>query len=271
MSQFLRDIKISNVNVTEQMLQAINEFLAGKMSSTNKAIDAQGISEQEKSEQRLDLFYVIRFDNRGYRLYDPQEAFRFYQQASEVERVIFTLDSIQSERTNRMYGTFCELRFDANDPNNCIIQVSSDDGDAVDSMYNGLLEIISKSKSLSGWARTAWTQLLVQILGVASGFVLSLIAAIKISPYLKIDNNFVLSFIFAFLIFSNAWGFINQQILSLINYSFPNIRFSREGKSSFNWLTQAVVGGLFVALFLFFFGQIMGWVGSILGAFIVGR
>lgn len=271
MSQFLRDIKISNVNVTEHTLRAINDFLSEKQRSVNQLVNAAAISEQEKSDQRLVLFYVIRFDNRGYRLYDPQEAFRFYQQASHVERVIFTLDSSQSERTNRMYGTFCELRLDVNDPNNCNIQVSSDDGDAVDSMYNGLLEIIGKSRNFSGWARTTWTQLLVQIFGVASGFVLSLVAAIKTAPYLKIDNAFVLSFIFAFLIFSNAWGFLNQQILRLINYSFPNIRFSREGKSSLGWLTQAVVGGLLVALFLFLFGQLMGWVGSILGGFIAAE
>ncbi|MCK0153462.1 hypothetical protein MWU49_07100 [Alcanivorax sp. S6407] len=268
MSQFLRDIKIANINVTEQTLESINHFLIDRLVTANSAIDAKSISEKEKADQRLALFYVIRFDNRGYRLYDAQEAFRFYQQAAKVERVIFTLDSAQSERTNRMYGTYCEVRFDANDPNNCNIQVSSDDGDAVDAIYNGILEIVGKSKSLSGFARTTWTQFLVQILGVAGGFILSLITAIKASPHLKFENSFVLTFLFAFLIFSNSWGFINQQILRLINYSFPNIRFSREGKGSFTWLFQALVGGILVALFLLIFSELMDWVGNILGGFI---
>jgi hypothetical protein len=265
MARFLRDIRISNVTVSEELLKAVHDLLIGRWRATNAAIEAKNATDQEKSDERLLLSYVVRFDNRGYRLHDPDEALRCYKQAAEVERVIFTLDSALSERSNRLYGMFFELRLDAKDPNNCFIQASADDSDIVDSVYNGLLEIVTKNKNTNGWIRNTWSQLLVQVFGVAAGFILSLIAGLKIAPYLKIDNAFVLTFLFAFLIFSNTWGFVNQQILRLVNYSFPNIRFVRTGKDSTHWLIQTLVGGVLVALFLLIFSELMAWVGSVLG------
>lgn len=265
MARFLRDIRISNVTASEEFLKAVHDLLIGRCLAKNAAIEAKNTTDQEKSDEKLFLSYVVRFDNRGYRLHDPDEALRCYKRAAEVERVIFTLDSALSERSNRLYGMFFELRLDAKDPNNCFIQASADDSDIVDSVYNGLLEIVTKNKNTNGWIRNAWSQLLVQIFGVAAGFILSLIAGLKIAPYLKVDNAFVLTFLFAFLIFSNTWGFINQQILRLVSYSFPNIRFVRTGKGSTHWLIQTLVGGVLLALFLLIFGELMAWVGSVLG------
>ena len=223
MAKFLRDIRVSNITISENILKLIHELLLKRRVAANAAIDnQQELTAEQKADEKLEFFYVIRFDNRGYRLQDANEALRYFQQATEIERIIITLDSAMSERTGREYGTYFELRMDAKDANNCIIQASSDDSDAVDSIYNALLEIIQKGKNHNGWVRNTWTELVVQVLGVGLGFSLSLITAIKVAPNLKIDNAFVITFIFAFLIFSNAWGFINQQILRLLSYSFPN-------------------------------------------------
>lgn len=268
MANFLRDIKITNITVTEQLLASINEFLEERCLSVNNSIDQSGLPPEQKTDQRLALSYIIRFDNRGYKLFDPDEAMRYYQQASVVERVLITLNSLLSERTNRQYGTFFEIRLDAGDSNACYIQASADDRDSVDAVYNGLVEILLKHKNKNGWVRNAWTQLLVQVLGVAVGFVLSLLSAIEVSPYLKVENAFIITFIFAFLIFSNTWGYLNQQILWLLNYAFPNIRFVRQKKDSIHWLIQAVVGGILVAAFLYAFSNIMSWVGNVMGAYI---
>jgi hypothetical protein len=266
--RFLRDIRVSNVTISENVLQLVHELLVDRCMAVNAAIDQRDLTDAEKADEKLGLSYVIRLDNRGYRLQDANEALRYFQQASEVERIIFTLDSAKSERTGRNYGAYFELRLDAKDVNNCSIQASSDNGDVVDSVYNGLIEIIQKGKNNNGWVRNTWTQLVVQVLGVGIGFVLSLIAAIKTAPNLNVENALVLTFIFAFLIFSNAWGFINQQILRLLNYSFPNIRFERQGKAGIHWLVQTLVGGLLIAFFLFIFGQTMGWLGGVLGAYV---
>lgn len=268
MANFLRDIRITNLTVTEQLLASINDFLEERCLSVNKLIDQSELPSEQKTDQRLALSYIIRFDNRGYKLFDPDEAMRYYQQASVVERLLITSSSFLSERTSRQYGTYFEVRLDAGDPNACYIQVSADDRDSVDAVYNGLTEILLKHKNKNGWVRNTWTQLLVQVIGVAVGFVLSLLSAIEISPYLKVENAFFITFIFSFLIFSNTWGYLNQQILWLLNYAFPNVRFVRQKRNTTHWLIQAVVGGVLVAAFLFAFNQIMNWVGNIMGAFI---
>lgn len=264
MAKFLRDEYLKNITITEQMLDLIDEFLTERETITNEELEKS----KAQDNQYLILNYIIRFDNRGYKLNDFSDVKKYYAQATNVERIIITLDSTESVNTNRLYGTHYEIRLDSKDPNNTYIQVSSDDGDAVDSVFCGLMEIVKKCNNHNGKIRNTWSQLLVQIFGVATGFVMSLIAGLKIAPYVKVENSFVITFLFAFLIFSNAWGFINQQLLRYIDYSFPNVKFSRQGKSSLHWLSQALVGGIVVAFTLLIISNAFDWVGKILGEYI---
>jgi hypothetical protein len=265
LAKYLRDEHLKNVTINENTLTLIDEFLTERENSINDELESSGATQ----DQLLILNYTIRFDNRGYKLDDFSEVKKYYSQAGNVERVIFTLDSELSEKTGRLYGTYFELRLDAKDQNNTFIQVTSDDRDAVDAVFNGLLEIIQKCKNKNNLVRNTWSLLLVQVLGVGLGFILSLIAALKISPYITVENSFVITFIFAFLIFSNTWNFIHQQILRILEYSFPNVRFNRTGKLGVHWLAQGLVAGLVVAFTLLIFGSVSGWIGSILGEYIV--
>ncbi|NGY04732.1 hypothetical protein [Solimonas terrae] len=270
MAQYLRDSKILNVTITESLLEQIDHLLKQRAIDTNLALDGTGMSEAEKQEHRLSLSYIVRFDDRGYRLNDANEALRHYQRASDIERVIFTLDSARSENTNHKHGTYFEVRLDSKNADNCYVQASSEDSDVVDAVFNGLIDILKKAANRNGIARNTWTQLLVQIVGVALGFIMSLVAAIKIAPQIEIENAFVITFIFAFLIFSNAWGFIHAQAQRLLAYSFPNVRFARSGKESWHWLVQTLIGGLLVALFIFIFTKFTGWLGSVLSSYVAG-
>lgn len=264
MAKFLRDEFIKNVTVTEETLCLVNDFLSEREATINAELDRN----QAEQRERLLLTYIIRFDGRGYKLNDFDDVKKYYAQAIRVERMIFILDSALSEKSGRQYGTHFELRLDNKDQNNTYIQVASDDGDAVDTSFCGLKEIIGNYRNNNWIVRNTWSQLLVQIFGVALGFVLSLIAALKISPHLSIENSFVITFIFAFLIYSNAWGFINQQILLFLDYSFPNVSFSRKGKTALHWLAQALVGGVIVALTLLVISKAFELVGKILGEYI---
>jgi len=264
LAKFLRDGYLENFTVTEQTLEQINDFLTERETATNQKLQ----QEEAEDDQLLLLNYIIRFDSRGYKPNEFSDLKKYYAQANNVERIIFTLDSNQSVNTNRLYGTHFEIRIDAKDPKNTFIQVSSDDGDAVDSVFSGLMEIINKGKNKNWLVRNTWSQLIVQILGVAVGFVISLIAGLQAAPHINIENSFVITFLFAFLIFSNAWGFINQQILRFLEYTFPNVQFSRQGKSSLHWLSQAFVGGIVVAATLLMLGKVFNWVGEILGKYI---
>ncbi|EHK4786516.1 hypothetical protein [Vibrio parahaemolyticus] len=264
MGTFLRDQHIKNVSVNEGLLQQINDFLSDRERSTNEVLEEKGAVQ----EDFLLLNYVIRFDNRGYKLSDFSDVKKYYLQASKVERIVYTLDSNRAVFSNKQQGTSIELRFDSNDPNNTYLQISSDDGDLVDSVFCGLLEVIKKYQNHNGKIRNAWTQLLIQILGVGLGFVASLLIALKVYPFVKIENAFVITFLFTFLIFSNAWGYINQQLLNLVNRLFPNIRFIRAGRYRWTWVWQSLVGGLIVAFALLIINGILDWVINILRAYV---
>ncbi|EOX4457808.1 hypothetical protein ACJ5M8_002867 [Vibrio antiquarius] len=264
MGTFLRDQHIKNVSVNEELLQQIDDFLSDRRRSTNEVLEEKGAVQ----EDFLLLNYVIRFDNRGYKLSDFSDVKKYYSQASKVERIVYTLDSNRAVFSNKQQGTSIELRFDSNDPNNTYLQISSDDGDLVDSVFCGLLEVIKKYQNHNGKIRNAWTQLLIQILGVGLGFVASLLITLKVYPFVKIENAFVITFLFTFLIFSNAWGYINQQLLNLVNRLFPNIRFIRAGRYRWTWVWQSLVGGLIVAFALLIINGILDWVINILRAYV---
>lgn len=262
MAKFLRDGFLKNITITEDVLKLIHNFLSEKEEENNKTL-----GEKEKGHELL-MSYVIRFDNKGYALNDFTEVMKYYEQASSVERVNFTLDSTLSESTNNKYGVRFEVRLDAKNPTNCVIQVTSDDRNTVDGVFHGLMEIMIKSKNRHGLVRNAWTNLLIQVGGVVTGFLISLIAGVKISPYLSIDSAFIICFVFTFLIFSNTWGFVYQQILILLDYLFPNIQFSRKGKHAWHWLFQAIIGGVIVASTLYLMGFAFDWVGQVLEQYI---
>ncbi|EGQ8508715.1 TPA: hypothetical protein NKO90_004469 [Vibrio parahaemolyticus] len=264
MGTFLRDQHIKNVSVNEELLQQIDDFLSDRERSTNEVLEEKGAVQ----EDFLLLNYVIRFDNRGYKLSNFSDVKKYYSQASKVERIVYTLDSNRAVFSNKQQGTSIELRFDSNDPNNTYLQISSDDGDLVDSVFCGLLEIVKKYQNHNGKIRNAWTQLLIQILGVGLGFVASLLITLKVYPFVKIENAFVITFLFTFLIFSNAWGYINQQLLNLVNRLFPNIRFIRAGRYRWTWVWQSLVGGLIVAFALLIINGILDWVINILRAYV---
>ncbi|EGQ9234497.1 hypothetical protein SN12_23310 [Vibrio alginolyticus] len=264
MGTFLRDQHIKNVSVNEELLQQIDDFLSDRERSTNEVLEEKGAVQ----EDFLLLNYVIRFDNRGYKLSKFSDVKKYYSQASKVERIVYTLESNRAVFSNKQQGTSIELRFDSNDPNNTYLQISSDDGDLVDSVFCGLLEIVKKYQNHNGKIRNAWTQLLIQILGVGLGFVASLLITLKVYPFVKIENAFVITFLFTFLIFSNAWGYINQQLLNLVNRLFPNIRFIRAGRYRWTWVWQSLVGGLIVAFALLIINGILDWVINILRAYV---
>lgn len=260
MAKFLRDQYISNVTVSEELLQQIDDYLIEKQTTINTYHEKSNGS----SDELILINYVIRFDNRGYKLTEFQDIKRIYSHAMKVERVIFTLESTFATQSNRQTGSWLELRFDANDQNSTYLQISSDESELVDSIFCGLIEIINKHKNLNGKIRNVFTELLIQLLGVGLGFVASLVLSLKIHPFVKIENSLIITFLFMFLVFSNTWGYINQQMLRFINILFPNIKFIRTGKSRWNWLWQALVGGLIVAFSLLVLNSILDWVITIM-------
>ena len=196
MAHFLRDQHVTNRSVNEDNLRQISAVFQSREGVINA-----DVPENDDTGKRAFLTYIIRFDNKGYRVFSLEDLLRYFHQAKDVERVIFTVETEESSRSGRQLPTFLELRLDERDPNSCSLTVTSNDGDWVDSSFSAVQDVLVECKNKNGWVRTAWTQFGVQIIGVTLGFVLSLWAAVTISPKLAVENSFVISFLFVLLIF----------------------------------------------------------------------
>ncbi len=214
------------------------------------------------------LTFTIRFDEKGYRVFDVEQLLHHFEQATRVERVIFELNSGVSIRTNRISGSYADLRLDGDDRVTCFLTVTSDDERWMQSSFAGISEILARMRGRSGLIRNAWVELLIQLVGVSLGFVFSVWAAVRIAPSLRIENAFLISFILALLVYSNFWTFVNQRLRSLVFGAFPSIRFYRPERDRLHWLYQAVIGGVVAAAALFLLNLAFSYVGMVLGGLI---
>jgi hypothetical protein len=286
MGQFLRDQKLQNLNIDEAALDSLNAVFVARVTAKNAqllppqvqqaapqaaaATQPGGPGAPPNPAQVLQKVafpsYVIRFDDKGYRFMNFADVKQHYIDANEVERVIFMVDSGEHRQTSGFYGTQLELRLDARDGNACYLTVTADDKQWVDATFTALMDVLAKQRNASGWMRTPWTGALVQLFGVFVGLLFSVWAALIIAPNLSIDNAFAVSFIFALLIYSNVWGYLNAQILRLLDLAFPNLRFKRKEKEGYRWLIRGVVVGLLVAFGLYILKQFLSLVGYLLSS-----
>ena len=263
MSKYLRDVNLKNYTVNESTLSTINDFLVDKQTQFNNAVLVEpNISDADVTENTLLLSYIIRFDGKGYKLTEFAELKSFFFSAEKIERVIFILDSNKSERTNRMYGTHFEIRFDTLDINNCWVQVAAENNNVVDLGFFGITEILSKYSNNSGFVQNAWAAFAVQILGVLAGFAFSVLLAFEFAPSLKIDNSFAISLFFFFILFSNIWGVVNVRILSFLSALFPNIKFSNSKTNDYSWLVRGLIITLVSVPILWAVGLAFSWATS---------
>jgi hypothetical protein len=250
MAHYLRDQQIANVSVTEENLIQLSALFSERLGTLNAST-----TEADIPDKRAFLTYIIRFDNKGYRVFSIDDLLKYFRLAKVVERILLTVETAESLRSNRAIGTVLELRLDEKDPNSSFLTVTSDDKDWVDASFAAVEEGLAKYKNRNHWVRSAWTAFGVQLVGVTLGFLLSLWAATKISPKLTIENAFVFAFLFFLIIFSNTWTYLNHLLLRLLNTAFPNIKFLRRDKERLHWLLQAVVGGIVGAAVLYAIGQ----------------
>ena len=257
MARFLRDVRLSNISMNEDSIKQLAEVFSLRADPLLQAAETNN-----DEDKKPFLTFILRFDDKGYRFFSLEELLQQFRRAKNIERLIITIETTASLKTGRAIGDHLELRLDKIDENNNLLSVSSDDSDWVDSSYSAIQEVLSKCKTHHGWARSAWSALSIQLLGVAGGFGLSLWAASNISKYLTIENAFIITFLFALLIFSNTWGYINNIVLRYVYLIFPNIQFYRPDKDRTNWFMQAVIGGVAATLAAYLIGGLITYIGE---------
>lgn len=259
MAKFLRDKKISNITMDENNLVELFTLL-------EKRVDALQVLPHDENEEFY-VYAVIRFDSKGYRVHSTKELLHYFRSSQSIERIILFLQDTRAVNTNNVVGSYIELRLDGTDPNSCILQVSSDYSEWMDSSFSTLEEALNKAKNRHGWSRSQWFGLLVQLSGVFAGFVISIWAAVVITPSIPVENAFVIVFLFVLLLFSNTWDYLKILISNTIDNCFPNIEFIRPEKEKYRWLIQTVVGGIVVAIILYILSSIFRFVGDELSKF----
>jgi hypothetical protein len=259
MARYLRDVRLSNISIKEDSIVQIAEVFEARALALQQSADAQ-----EDTDGMPFLTFILRFDDKGCRFFTIEELLHNFHRAKNVERIIFTIETVTSFKTNRTVGDHLELRFDKYDENNNILSVTSDDSDWVDSSFSAVQEILNRCKTNYGWARSTWSALGIQILGVVGGFGLSLWAAARIAKQLSIENAFLITFLFTLLIFSNIWSYISNVVLKYVHQVFPNVQFYRPDKDRVNWFMQAVIGGVAATLAWYILNNVVTYIGEFL-------
>ncbi len=249
MAHFLRDQRITNLTITEEVIEQISTLFIILTNKFNSALE-------DITDKKAILSYIIRFDNKGYRVYTLDELRQYFRQAKEIEHILFTIETNESISSGRKFGAVMELGLNQKSNNGCFLFVTSDDKDWVDASFSAVQDILIKSTNKNGWARTAWVEFMIQIVGVAFSFYISLLAATKFSSKFSIANSFILCFFFVLFILSNAWSYLNKFILAFIYKYFPNLNFYRPDKDKVNWLVQTVFGGVICVIVIWFLGKI---------------
>lgn len=263
MAEFLRDEFINDVSITEDSIVQLSEALAVRATALLEIAEKSG-----EVKKKPFLTFILRFDNKGYKIFSTNDLLHHFRRAEKIERLIITLETGESLASNRMLGDYLELKLDKGNNESSLIQISSDRQDWVDASFSSIKEVLDKCKNRNSWARSSWATLIVQLLGVISGFGFSLWVASKLSEQLKIESAFIISFLFVLLLFSNIWGYVNQALLNFIHGVYPSINFYRVDKDRKNWLLQAVIGGIAATFTAYLLGGLLSYIGEFINDFV---
>jgi hypothetical protein len=263
MAKYLRDEQLFNLTLDEEKLSELAEVCAQRGLRMPEYRPVEG-----DQPATVLLFYTIRFDQKGYRVFNSDELAHYFNTANEVERIIFDLRSATHISSNGNVGSYANLRLDNNEKATSFLTVDSDDEEWVNGTFNAIKDVLNKCKNRHKLFRNPLVDILLQVFGLIAGFALSLWGASLISPNLAIENAFLISFLLVLIIFSNLWGQIQQTLQVLLYRIFPNIEFLRPKKDRLHWLMQTLVGGIVVAFALYLLGIAFSYMGDLLSVFI---
>jgi len=234
MGDFLRDITIEYLTLSEKELTDINDELGDILRRANKV--------SPPANEVVSLNYVLRYDGMGIVRTDFDEIKRCFNRAGKVERVVFQL-TCQKNNVNK--GKNIRINLDSTNPNNCILLVSDDDEAWVDSSFGRLEKLLRKYGNRNSLAHSKLIELLIQLVGVLFGLSLCLIGANLLAPGLSIRYSFFVLFVAFFLVFSNLWTYVVTLIGRARGELWPVISFKRK---PLGLLGQTVIGFLITAL-----------------------
>lgn len=239
---YLRDRTYVGVTVDERLIRELFALI-----SAQAAVAPQALVTPPNAAEGIE-YVVIRFDNCGFRVWSVQELLDHYHSADRVERLAFVVESKEAVATQRVRGSYAELRLDAQEGNISHLVVASDDLLWVNNTYNAIFVALQRARNRNPIVRWPIVGHVLQLAGLVLGFLVSLWAAGRMAPSLAIENAFIYCFIFAFVFTSILWSAISSLMMSWLRQIFPQVRFVTTKSHRSKWIVQALLGALIVAI-----------------------
>lgn len=233
MVAYLRDTSIPYLTIRSDDLDNLNKDLATIM------------DEAILTDDSIHIEYTIRYDGMGIIRKNYSEIKQCFDIAKKIDRIILNLKNKESYLSK---GKEIEIRLDSSNYSNCYLKVADDDEAWVEKNFKLLSLRLNKFKNKNSIVHSDFTTLAIQLLGVLSGLILSLIFAKLLTPFIKIQHSFFILFIGIYLVFSNLWTYILFNINRIRIKFWPFISFNKKPLGIF-W--QTVIGLIISSVVMF--------------------
>lgn len=261
MGRYLRDQMICNIELDLEAIDSICEIVRDRAEEWNSSL-----TNEQRDGKEISVCYLIRFDGKGFIVFELEELKKYYEQATNVERIVINAYNVVLQRQS---PAFLELSLDARNDAACSITASSDDRDWMEASFSNLNEALQKYRTNNGLVRTGWTPFVVQIFGVFIGFLCAIWAASEVYKFIKFESPFAVALLFFILLFSNVWTYVYPRLLSFIFYVFPNVAFIQRKRASVHWFYQTIIGTSVFAIVVFCLTKIWSAVSKYVAGFVV--
>ncbi|WP_152681919.1 hypothetical protein [Chromobacterium subtsugae] len=232
MAFYLQDQAIQFITIDEDAISQIQGVFQRRLD----------ILSRELTNEKIHLTYIIRFDGKGYKLFDPIELKQYFREARSIERIVFTIESQLALDSARKVGTYLELYLNSNNANNSgLIASSHDHTEWAENSFNGASILLRKFRNLNYIIHNPLSGLVIRLASLFILFAISILLTAKIPLNPHLENGKLFSFLLIFLTFSNIYTYINKQGHWLISQQFPIIKFLNNKQKTIHWLAQAAI------------------------------
>lgn len=232
MAIYLADPQITTQTITSEAIKELCKVFERFGKDMPEYIDAK-----EGETSNVTLIYTIRFDRKGYQVATKEKLLEHFDSAAKVERVIFSIASGESIRTNNTIGSYMNLQLDINENVDHFLIASSDKESWMNGAIAAVSEVLDKHPNKLSIVRHPALTVFTNITGLIALFAISIKGAELVDANVTKDYAFPVSFLLLLLICSTFWVPTVIKLRAL----FPKIRFSRPGKDKVHWLVQGLI------------------------------
>ena len=255
MSDYLRDISLKNLLITEDRLTELHTLLCEIVDDTNHVLAPDDVN-------RLELNYILRFDNKGFVLRNITDVIRHFKHARKVQKLIIAI----STKANAALPNIGPFRAPFDHHGKCIfIQLTRDNetfvqGQSFERQINNIPSYLLVTDDNSGWTegtfsrikerldyckstssmliRAPWFPVTLRIILGVIAFTIALLGTLRLSDYFSSSAALAAIFILIFIVLNPVLTALYNPLMVLTDYFYPNVAF-RELRA--HWIIQGII------------------------------